>query len=170
MDDFKGLKFRTMESPIIMEQFKALGANPTPVDFSELYNALQQGTVDGQENPLVTIASVKLYEVQKYMLLSNHAYLGHVFLVNQDWFNGLDDKEKEIISRNAKEIASWQRELVAQEEMGYLEKIKQGGTVVLELSQDERERMRGCMENVYRAAKDIVGEELLNLVTNSIGK
>lgn len=170
LDNFKGLKFRTMESPIIMEQFKALGANPTPVDFSELYNALQQGTVDGQENPLVTIASVKLYEVQKYMLLSNHAYLGHVFLVNQDWFNGLDDKEKEIISRNAKEIASWQRELVAQEEMGYLEKIKQGGTVVLELSQDERERMRGCMENVYRAAKDIVGEELLNLVTNSIGK
>ena len=83
---------------------------------------------------MVTIASVKLYEVQKYMLLSNHAYLDHVFLVNQDWFNGLDDKEKEIISRNAKEIASWQRELVAQEEMGYLEKIKQGGTVVLELS------------------------------------
>ena len=77
---------------------------------------------------------------------------------------------RSIISRNAKEIASWQRELVAQEEMGYLEKIKQGGTVVLELSQDERERMRGCMENVYRAAKDIVGEELLNLVTNSIGK
>ena len=59
---------------------------------------------------------------------------------------------------------------MTQKKMGYLEKIKQGGTVVLELSQDERERMRRCMENVYRVAKDIVGEELLNLVTNSIGK
>lgn len=170
MDDFQGLKFRTMESPIIMEQFKALGANPTPIDFSELYNALQQGTVDGQENPLVTIVSVKLYEVQNYMLLSNHAYLGHVFLVCKDWFDGLDEKKKEIITRNAKEIATWERHLVAEEEVGYLKTIKDSGTVVLNLSTEEREKMRAHMKNVYDIAEGIVGKDLLNLVTEAVEK
>ena len=65
LENFKGLKFRTMESPIIMEQFKSLGANPTPIAFSELYNALQQGVVDGQENPLVTIVNMRFYEGPK---------------------------------------------------------------------------------------------------------
>ena len=168
MDDFNGLKFRTMESPIIMEQFKALGSNPTPVDFSELYNALQQGTVDGQENPLVTIVSVKLYEVQKYLLLSSHAYLGHVFLVNQGWFDGLDEKLKEIVSRNAKEIAVWERELVAQEEAGYLETIRKSGTTVLELSPEEREKMRASVKKVYGVAENIVGKDLLDLVIEGV--
>ncbi len=167
LEDFKGKKFRTMESPIIMEQFKTLGANPVPVDFSELYNALQQGTVDGQENPLVTIDSVKLYEVQDYLLLSSHAYLGHVFMVSDDWFNGLDADLQEIIARNAKEIAGWERDLVAKEEAAYLETIKNSGTTVIELSDEERAKMKEATASVYEVAKDIVGEDLLQLVVEA---
>lgn len=165
--DFKGLKFRTMESPIIMEQFKALGANPVPVDFSELYNALQQGAVDGQENPLVTIDSVKLYEVQKYLLLSEHAYLGHVFLVSGSWFDGLDADLQEIISRNAKEIATWERDLVATEEAKYLKTIEDSGVTVVELSPEERQKMKDATASVYDVAAGIVGEDLLNLVVDA---
>lgn len=167
LEDFKGKKFRTMESPIIMEQFNALGANPVPVDFAELYNALQQGTVDGQENPLVTIDSVKLYEVQDYLLLSEHAYLGHVFLVGGAWFDGLDADLQEIIARNAKEIASWERGLVAEEEEGYLQTIRDSGTSVIELSEAERQKMKDATTGVYDVAKDIVGEELLDLVVKA---
>lgn len=169
LEDFNGKKFRTMESPIIMEQFKTLKSNPVPVDFSELYNALQQGTVDGQENPLVTIDSVKLYEVQDYLLLSSHAYLGHVFLVNGSWFNSLDADLQEIITRNAKDIAGWERDLVAQEEATYLETIKASGTTIIELSDAERAKMKEATASVYDVAKDIVGAELLDLVVKAAG-
>lgn len=170
LEDFKGLKFRTMESPIIMEQFQALGANPVPIDFSELYNALQQGTVDGQENPLVTIDSVKLYEVQDYLLLSEHAYLGHVFLASQNWYDGLDSELKEIITRNAKEVAVWERELVAEEEAKYLETIEASGTTIIEMSSDEKERMKEALGSVYTVAEDVVGKELLDMVIEAANK
>lgn len=137
------------------------------MDFAELYNALQQGTVDGQENPLVTIDSVKLYEVQDYLLLSEHAYLGHVFLVGGAWFDGLDADLQEIIARNAKEIASWERGLVAEEEDGYLQTIRDSGTSVIELSEAERQKMKDATADVYDVAKDIVGEELLDLVVKA---
>ena len=170
LEDFKGLKFRTMESPIIMEQFQALGANPVPIDFSELYNALQQGTVDGQENPLVTIDSVKLYEVQDYLLYSQHAYLGHVFLTSKSWYDGLDDELKEIVTRNAKEIAVWERSLVAEEEVRYLDTIKASGTTVIELSAEERARMKEALSSVYAVAEGVVGKDLLDMVTEAAGQ
>ena len=153
-----------------MEQFQALGANPVPIDFSELYNALQQGTVDGQENPLVTIDSVKLYEVQDYLLLSEHAYLGHVFLASQNWYDGLDSELKEIITRNAKEVAVWERDLVAVEEAKYLETIKASGTTIIEMSSDEKERMKEALDSVYTVAEDVVGKELLDMVVEAANK
>ncbi len=167
MEDFKGKKFRTMESPIIMEQFKSFGANPTPVDFGELYNALQQGVVDGQENPLATIDSVKLYEVQKYILLSEHAYLGHVFLVSKSWFDGLEPELQGIISKTAKDVAVWERELVAKQESVYLENLKKFGTTVITLSEGEKAKMREAVTGVYKIAEGIVGKDVLDLVVNA---
>ena len=170
LEDFKGRKFRTMESPIIMEQFKALGANPTPVDFGELYNALQQKVVDGQENPLVTIDSVKLYEVQDYMLFSEHAYLGHILLVGKSWYESLPDDLKEIVARNAKEVAAWERALVAEEEAKYLQTIKDSGTKVTVLKPEEREKMRTATQGVYDLARGIVNPGLLDEVIAAASK
>ncbi|MEG1448073.1 MAG: TRAP transporter substrate-binding protein [Oscillospiraceae bacterium] len=168
--DFKGLKFRTMESAIIMEQFKAMGSNPVPVDFGELYNALQQKTVDGQENPLVTIESVRLYEVQKHLLMSNHAYLGHIFLASKGWLEGLPEDIQEVITRNAQEIAVWERELVAKEEEGYLQTIKDSGTVVTEISDEAANEMRELMKPVYKIAEDVIGKELVDKVVAAAQK
>ena len=92
---------RSMESPIKMEQFKELGCNPVPIDFGELYNALQQNTVDGQENPLATIVPSKFYEVQDYMLLSYHAYLAQLVLVSNAWFESLDEEAQQIVDATA---------------------------------------------------------------------
>ena len=161
LDDFKGTKFRTMESPVIMKQFEALGANPTPLAFSELYNALQQGVVDGQENPLVTIANMRFYEVQDYIALSGHAYLGHVFMFSKKWFDGLSADIQKVLVDTGKELAIWQRQGVAAEEEKYLQTIKDSGTEIITLSDEEKAKMKEVTFPVHKVIEDIVGKELL---------
>ena len=170
LEDFAGKKFRTMESPIIMEQFNSLKANPVPVDFAELYNALQQKTVEGQENPLATIVPMGFYEVQDYMLLSGHAYLAQMFLVGGTWFDSLSAEDQELITRIAKEVAVWEREVVAAEEENYLQTVRDSGTTIIELSEAERLKMKEATASVYDVAKDIVGEDLLNMVVEAASK
>jgi C4-dicarboxylate-binding protein DctP len=170
LEDFAGKKFRTMESPIIMEQFNSLKANPVPVDFAELYNALQQKTVEGQENPLATIVPMKFYEVQDYMLLSGHAYLAQMFLVSGAWFDALSAEDQELVTKIAKEVAVWEREVVAAEEENYLQTVADSGTTIIELSEAERAKMKEATASVYDVAKDIVGEDLLNLVVEAVNK
>jgi len=161
LDDFKGTKFRTMESPIIMKQFEALGANPVPIDFAELYNALQQGVVDGQENPLVTIVAMRFYEVQDYLTLSGHAYLGHVLMFSKKWFDGLSADIQKVLVDTGKELAIWQRQAVAAEEEKYLQTIKDSGTEVITLSDEEKAKMKEVTRPVHKLIEDIVGKELL---------
>lgn len=161
LEDFKGQKFRTMESPLIMEQFKALGANPTPLDFNELYNALQQGVVDGQENPLVTIASMKFYEVQKYLLLSEHAYLGHVLMFSKNWFDSLPQDIQQLLVETGRELAAWQRQAVAEEEQVYLQTIRDSGVEIITLSDEERAKMKEVTRPVHKVVEDVVGKDLL---------
>lgn len=168
LEDFKGTKFRTMESPIIMEQFRAMGSNPTPIAFSEAYNAMQQGVVDGQENPLVTITNMKFYEVQDYLLLSSHAYLAHVLMFSESWFNALSSEDQKLLTEAGREIASWQRKLVAEEEEGYLQTIKDFGTQILELSSEERARMKAVMGPVYTIAEDVIGKDILNQALKAV--
>lgn len=170
VEDFDGLKFRTMESPIIMEQFKAVDSNPVAIAFSELYNSLQNGTVEGQENPLVTIHSMKFYEVQDYLLYSEHAYLGHIFLVGKGWYEGLPSDLQEVISKNAKEIAGWERALVQEEEKNYLDVIVASGTEVIQLSDVEKEKMKARMGTVYDIAGDTIDQELIDMVVDAVNE
>ena len=92
-----------------------------------------------------------------------------MFLVSGSWYDALDPELQEIISRNAKDIAGWERDLVAQEEATYLETIKASGTTVIELSEEERAKMKEATASVYDVAKDIVGAELLDLVVKAAG-
>jgi C4-dicarboxylate-binding protein DctP len=169
-EDFKGTKFRTMESPIIMEQFRSLGANPTPIDFGELYNALQQKVVDGQENPLVTIFNMKFYEVQKYLILSSHAYLGHVLMYSKSWYDGLPKDLQKILADTGRELAPWQRNGVMEGEGGYLKKIKEFGTHVTEFSDSEKARMREATRPVYKVAEGIIGKDLIDKAGREIDR
>ena len=164
LDDFKGLKMRTMESPIIMEQFNAMGSNPVPIDYSELYNSLQNHTVDGQENPLATISTLKLYEVQDYMLYSEHAYLAQILLVSKSWYESLPTDLQDDILTVAKEVTEWERQEIQNLEAGYLQEVKDSGTTVYELSDAERERFRTAMASVYEVGEELIGKDLLDKV------
>ena len=88
-EDIKGQKVRTMQSPLLLEQYRDWGANPVAISFSETYNALQQGVADAQENPLVSIDSMRFYEVQKYLTLSNHGYTAFAVMANAKAYAGL---------------------------------------------------------------------------------
>ncbi len=148
-DDFKGRKIRVMPAPIIREQFKALGASPVPIDFHELYNALQQGVVDGQENPLTTIVTMKFYEVQKYMTLSNHAFIAYVFVASKGFYDSLPEKYQKLVRESAKKAGIYERGLVVEREKGFLETIKKSGVTVIELKPQDRQAFQKAVEPVY---------------------
>ena len=107
--DAKGLKIRTMENPVHMAAFKAIGILPTPMAFPELFTALQQGTVDGQENPIGVILSAKFAEVQKYLSLTNHVYSPALILMSKTAWDGLSDKDKAAFKEAAKAGAAAMR-------------------------------------------------------------
>jgi tripartite ATP-independent transporter DctP family solute receptor len=102
LEDFKGLKLRTMQNKAHLDAFRALGANPTPMAFSELFSSLQQGVVDGQENPYTNIYSQRLYEVQKYVSDTGHVYSWVVFVVGKKFYDGLTEQEQTALQEGAK--------------------------------------------------------------------
>ena len=110
-EDFKGLKLRTLESKVHVEFWKMMGTNPTPMSFSQLYSAMEQGVVDGQENPYGNVVSSKFNEVQKYLSNTGHVYNANVFLVSKVFWDKCTDQEKEIIKKAAIEARDYQRKL-----------------------------------------------------------
>ena len=94
MEDFAGLKLRVIPNPVFLETFKALKANPVPMNFGELYTALENKTVDGQENPYTVILSNKFYEVQKYVSATNHAFAQNILLVSKKFWDRLSPEEQ----------------------------------------------------------------------------
>lgn len=147
--DFKGKKIRVMPSPVIREQFRALGASPVPIDFHEVYNALQQGVVDGQENPLVGISTMKLYEVQKYMTLSNHAFLAYGVVVNKGFFEELPTKYQKLLREATAQSAEYQLGLIEKRDQGFLETIKSAGVEVSSLTPDQTANFQKALAPVY---------------------
>lgn len=135
--DLKGIKLRTMQVEAHMDAFKAMGANPTPMSFNEVYSALQQGVVDAQENPLGHIFSSRFYEVQKYLTLSGHVYSTHMVLANPDFYNGLSDSDKALIDSALKRAIDYQQEVIAGEEQDQLAAIKAAGVTVTNLTPEE---------------------------------
>lgn len=109
--DFVGLKIRTPASPVTVEIVEALGAQAVPIKFSSLYDALRQGLVDGQENPLINVQSAKLYEVQKYIALTSHKYETTPLIMSQRTWNALSPGDREVIKGAAAEATRYQREL-----------------------------------------------------------
>ena len=133
----KNLKLRVQSAKVWNEHLKSLDAIPTPISFSELYSALDQGVVDGQENPLPTIASQKLYEVQKYISLTNHTYTPAVVLMNQDYYKNLSEQEKKIVNESVEESTKYQRKYIADQEQKIKKQLKNEGMVITEVNRDE---------------------------------
>ncbi len=141
-DDLAGIKIRTMEAPMHMENFKKLGANPTPVPWTELYMTMQQKVVDGQENPLANIWEVKMYEVQKYTSLTGHIYDPMPLVANLAWFNKLTPEQQSIIKEGAVLAQNYSRYVNKAREDAIVEKLTEKGMLVNEVSAAGKEKMR----------------------------
>lgn len=169
-DDLKGLKIRTMEAPIIMSMFKAWGANPVPIDFSEVYNSLQQGVVDGQENPYLTISDMRFYEVQKYMTISKHAYLSYVLTFSDAFLNGLPEDLEQIVMDCGKECVQYHRDQMAELNQGYYDNIAASGIAINTLTDEQREAFKDASASVYDEYRDKIGGDLLDAVVAACAK
>lgn len=142
IDDFKGLKFRTMESDIVMQFYRALGADPVPIDYAEVYSALQMGAIDGQENPAILIQDMKFYEVQDNLTKSDHAVLAGVLLANQAWFDELDPEVQEILALESQNLLKNQRALAREEENKAVQALLEHGLELYELDDSEKAKMK----------------------------
>ena len=130
--DMQGLVIRTPENPIIMATMTALGANPQPLSFSELYPALRQGTYDGQENPIPVIYNNKLYEVQKYLSVTNHIYSGMCFTISESVWKKLTPEEQQIVQSAAGHSAESDRKNNREQTETLLEELKGKGMEINE--------------------------------------
>jgi tripartite ATP-independent transporter DctP family solute receptor len=130
--DASGLKMRTMENKVHMEGYKTFGILPTPMAWPEVFTALQQGTVDGQENPIPVILSAKLSQVQKHLSLTNHVYSPAVLIVAPSIWNKLNDADKKVFTEAAKKGAAAQRKKVNDDEANGIAELKKDGMQVVE--------------------------------------
>ena len=146
--DIEGLKLRVIPNPINVDWVKALGANPTPLPFPELYAALEQGAVDGQENPVATINGAKLFEVQKHLALTGHQYNPQSVVISKKFWDTLNAAEKKIITDAMAESAKFQRTTARALESGTLETMKKNGMQVTTLPASEMAILREKMKPV----------------------
>lgn len=160
-EDVKGLKIRTPENLAQVETFNALGASPTPMAFSELYAALRQGVVDGQENPLQNIYDGKLFEVQKYLALTGHIYNSAYVLVSESFYQGLKPEERTAIEEALKEATDWQFDYIAQRDKELLEALKKEG---MEVTEPDTEQFRAATAPAYDAFYAKFGDDARNFV------
>jgi tripartite ATP-independent transporter DctP family solute receptor len=131
-EDLKGLKMRTMENPVHIQAYKAFGIIPTPMAFTEVFTALQQGTVDGQENPLSVITAAKLEQVQKYLTLTGHVYSPALILMNKAKWDKLPPADKQIFLDSAKEAVKANRARVDEDEKKAVADLRGKGMTVVE--------------------------------------
>ncbi|MBF0707824.1 TRAP transporter substrate-binding protein [Alkalihalobacillus hwajinpoensis] len=168
MEDFDGLKIRTMENDLHLDAFKALGANPTPMAFTELFTALQQGTVDGQENPYATIYLQKFYEVQNHVSNTHHIYSPFVFLMSKSFYDGLTEDQQKIMKEAAVEAGKYERKLNREANDKYLQSLQDEGMEYTEITPEAREEMVKAVAPVIDEYKGQIGEETVDKVYKAI--
>lgn len=159
--DLKGLKIRTMENQIHLAAFKAMGASPTPMAFSEVFSAMQQKTIDGQENPISTIYLSKYYEVQKYCTITNHLYGPHLFLISESLWNKLTPDEQTFFTQAAQSAAKVDRDANRKMCDDDVALLQQNGMKVTTLTDSERQAFIDACKPVYDQFRDQIGADLI---------
>ena len=161
IEDVKGLKIRTMENEIHLDAWKALGANPTPMAFTELFTAMQQGTVDGQENPFPTIELSQYAEVQKHVSNTNHVYTPFIFLFSKTIWDKFTEEQQTILSEAAVEAGKFNRQRNREVADESLEKLKKSMTYT-EVTPEEHKRFQKAVKPVIDKHADGIGAELVD--------
>ena len=170
VEDIAGLKLRVIPNPINIDWVSALGANPTPLPFPELYGALEQKAVDGQENPLATIQGAKLFEVQKHLAITNHQYNPQSVVVSKKFWDSLSADDKKLLQDAAAESARYQREQSRSAQASTLESLKKGGMQVTELPPAEVAKLREKMKPVLAKHTASVGEATVSAMMGELDK
>ncbi|GAA4350477.1 TRAP transporter substrate-binding protein [Variovorax defluvii] len=169
-EDIAGLKIRVIQSPIYIDLFNTLGANATPMPFPELYSALDQKAVDGQENPNTVIASSKFAEVQKYLTQTRHIYNPQALIISKKAWDGMSAEEKKIIEDSAAEATKFQREVSRAAADGALEQLKKAGMTVTELPPAELAKLRDKVKPVIDKYSATVGEAAVKELQAEVAK
>ena len=161
--DYKGVKFRIQSSKVLEAQFRALGSIPQVMAFSEVYQALQTGVVDGQENTTSNVYSQKMHEVQKYMTMTNHGYIGYVVVVNKKFWDGLPADIRAQCEKAMKEATAFGNGQSAKENDDALAEIKKAGkTEIITLTPEQDAAMRKAVDPVYADVATRVGKPLID--------
>lgn len=166
--DFKGLKLRTLPTKVHVAFFSALGALPTPIDWTELYQALQQGLVDGQENPPAMTYFGKLHEVQKYYSLTEHVNEPGVLLMSKKMMDKLSPELQTAVRTAARKATMWQRQENAKDNKMFLDKLKEGGCQINTVSSEAIAEMRKIAQNVYPEAEKECGPDAKALIQKMV--
>jgi tripartite ATP-independent transporter DctP family solute receptor len=161
-EDAKGLKIRTMENQVHMTAFRTIGVLPTPMAFPEVFTALQQGTVDGQENPIPVITSSKFAQVQKHLTLTGHVYSPALLITSKSLFDGLSDADKKAWMDSAKAAAAAQREFVGKTEQTGVEELRAAGMQVV--SDVDKAKFQQALAPAYEEYAKRFGKENLDRI------
>lgn len=162
--DLKGMKMRVMQSPVYISLFEALGANPTPISFGELFTALQQKTVDGQENAPSLIFAMKFFEAQKYLSLTSHTKSFLPVIMNKGYFDKLPAEYQTIVKDGARKYAvEHQRELELNSDADSIKNLESAGMVVNEITPENLQKFKDVVKPVYAEYETKLGKDLFDI-------
>lgn len=168
--DLKGKKMRIQSSKVLEEEMRAVGAIPQVIAFSEVYQALSTGVVDGTENPISNLYTQKMHEVQKYLTLTNHGYLGYAVIVNKKFWDGLPADIRAELVQAMKESTDYANKIAQEENDSALEEVKKSGkTIVYTPTKEERMAFKKAMAPVHIKMADRIGKDLLQSIYKETG-
>jgi C4-dicarboxylate-binding protein DctP len=169
-DDVKGLKMRIQSSKVLDSQMRALGAIPQVMAFSEVYQALQTGVVDGTENPVSNLYTQKMHEVQKYLTLTDHGYLGYAVIVNKKFWEGLPTGIRTTLEGAMKDATKYADDIAKKENEQALEKVKASGkTQIIQLTPDEKKAWKKALMKVHVEQESRIGKDLIQSIYKETG-
>ncbi|MBC3918921.1 TRAP transporter substrate-binding protein [Undibacterium sp. CY18W] len=169
--DMKGQKMRIQSSKVLDAQMRALGANPQVLAFSEVYQALQTGVVDGTENPPSNLYTQKMHEVQKHVTITNHGYLGYAVIVNKKFWDGLPADIRGQLDEAMKSATKYANAIAQQENDNALEAVKKSGkTTVYALTPQEKAEWRKALLPVQKEMESRIGKDLISNVNKEAAK
>lgn len=168
VDDIQGLDIRTLESQIHIALWNQLGANPTPINYGELYLSMDQGTVDGQENPIGNVITDNFYEVQDYVTQTDHVYNASPFMLSKPFWDSLTTEEQEIVSEAADEVRDFQRERNREEAEEAYQYLDEQGITITELSEEAEEEFRQAVEPIYDQYEQTENGDLMNQIIDEV--
>jgi len=169
-EDFQGIKLRVLQSPLFIDLFNTLGANTVAMPFPEVYTALEQRVIDGQENPVTVIFDTKFQEVQKYLSLTRHIYNAQSVIMGKKTWDKLSDEERKIVQGSLDEAEAYQRRVSREKSIQVLEDLKKAGMQVNEVSPQEIARIREKIKPVVDKYAKEAGEPLMAEVNAEIAK